>query len=78
VRSWKNNNSNEKMNTGIFDFEYYFKMRCLCKWYHNQIKKGKFNCSRVNNVPITFSFENGKIAGICLGRIGSMTTEEIL
>ena len=78
MRSRKNNNSNEKMNTGIFDSEYRFKMRCLCEWYHHQIKKGEFNCSRMNNVSSTFTSKNGKIARICLGWVCSMTSKEIL
>ena len=32
----------------------------------------------MNHVPITFSFEDGEITGICLGRIGSMTSKEVL
>lgn len=78
MRSWKNNNSDEKMNIGISDSEYYFKMRCLCKWYHHQIKKGEFNCSRMNDVSVAFTFKDGKIAGICPSWVGSMTTKEIL
>ena len=78
MRSWKNNDSNEKMNIGISDSEYYFKMRCLCKWYHHQTKKGEFNCSRVNNVSSTFASKNGKIARICLGWVCSMTSKKVL
>lgn len=78
MRSRKNNNSNEKMNTGIFDSEYHFKMRCLCEWYHHQTKKGEFNCSRMNDVSSTFPLKNGKIARICLGWVCSMTSKEIL
>ena len=53
-------------------------MRCLCEWYHHQIKKGEFNCSRMNNVSSTFTSKNGKIARICLGWVCSMTSKEIL
>lgn len=78
MRSWKDHNSDEKMNTGISDSEYYFKMRCLCKWYHHQIKKGEFNCSRMNNVSTTLTSKNRKIAGIYLGWVGPMTSKEVL
>jgi len=78
VRSWKNNNSDEKMNIGISDSEYYFKMRCLCKWYHHQIKKGEFNCSRMNDVSVAFSFKDRKITGIRPSRVGPMTSKEVL
>jgi hypothetical protein len=78
VRSWKNNNSDEKRNTGISDSEYYFQMRCLCKWYHHQTKKGGFNCSRMNDVSSTFPLKNGKIARICLGWVCSMTSKKVL
>ncbi len=78
MRSRKNNDSDEKRNTGISDSEYYFKMRCLCKWYHHQTKKGEFNCSRMNNVSSTFPLKDGKIAGICLGWVSTMTSKEIL
>ena len=78
MRSRKNNDSDEKMNTGISNSEHYFKMRCICKWYHHKTKKGEFNCSRMNYVSSTFASKNGKIAGICLGWVGSMTSKEIL
>ena len=78
MRSWKNNDSDEKRNTGIFDSEYYFKMRCLCKWYHHKTKKGEFNCSRMNDVSSTFPLKNGKIIGICTSRISSMTSKKVL
>ena len=78
MRSWKNHNSDEKMNTGISDTQYHFKMRCLCKWYHHQAEKSKFNSGRMNNVSATISFKIWETIGICMGRICPMTTEEIL
>ena len=78
VRSWKNHNSDEKMNTGISDTQYYFQMRCLCKWYHYKAKKSKFDSGWVNNVSTTVALKIWKTIGVCTSRICPMTTEEIL
>ncbi len=66
------------MNTGISDSEYYFKMRCICKWYHYQTKKGKFNSGRMNDVSIIVSSKDRKVVGIYLGWVGPMTSEKVL